>query len=173
MKERNCRASVFSSVLSRLNKNLKRRTLKPLAHHSSWTGPVTALRYRTDRAIALRQISVTALFYLGNSRKIHPPDVRACWAKDEKRRLWGRKRESERTRLGERERPGPLAPLFNMVFPPPGLPYVNWGSQECCLFYLRSSLRSSELPLFYFLRCFPSLSFSHHHFGLLFLILTT
>ena len=31
-----------------------------------------------------------------------------------------------------------------------GLPYVNWASQECCLFCLRSSLRSSDLPLFYF-----------------------
>ena len=44
------------------------------------------------------------------------------------------------------------------------LPYVNWASQECCLFYLRSSLPSLDLPLSYFLRLFPSLSFSHCHF---------
>ena len=56
---------------------------------------------------------------------------------------------------------------------PLGLPYVNWASQECCLFYLRSSLQSSDLPLFYFHELFPSLSFSHHHSGLLFPILTT
>ena len=54
-----------------------------------------------------------------------------------------------------------------------GLPYVNWASQESCLFYLSSSLRSSDLPLFYFRGLYPSLSFSHRHSGLIFLILTT
>ena len=44
---------------------------------------------------------------------------------------------------------------------PLGLPYVNWASQECCLFYLRSSLWSWDLPLFYFHGCFLFLSFSH------------
>ena len=38
-----------------------------------------------------------------------------------------------------------------------GLPYVNWASQECCLFYLRSSLQSLDLPLFYFHGLFPCL----------------
>ena len=33
-----------------------------------------------------------------------------------------------------------------------GLSYVNWADQVCCLFYLRFSLRYSDLPLFYFLR---------------------
>ena len=51
--------------------------------------------------------------------------------------------------------------------------YINWARQECCLFHLRSSLCSSDLLLFYFPELFPSLSFSHHHFGLLFPILTT
>ena len=46
-------------------------------------------------------------------------------------------------------------------------------SQECCLFYLKSSLWSSDLLLFYFRGLFPSLSFSHRHFGLLFPILPT
>ena len=50
---------------------------------------------------------------------------------------------------------------------------VNWSSQEGCLFYLRSSLQSSDLPLFYFCGLFSSFSFSHRHFGLLFPILTT
>ena len=54
-----------------------------------------------------------------------------------------------------------------------GLYYVNWASQECCLLYLRSSLRSSDLLLFYFRGLFPSLSFSHRHFGLFFPILPT
>ena len=56
---------------------------------------------------------------------------------------------------------------------PMSLPYVNWASQEGCLFYLRFSLGSSDLPLFYFHGLFPSLSSSHCHFGLLFPILTT
>ena len=30
-----------------------------------------------------------------------------------------------------------------------------WASQECCLFHLRFSLQSSDLPLFYFHRLFP------------------
>ena len=38
---------------------------------------------------------------------------------------------------------------------PWGLPYINWASQKCCLFYLRS-FWSSDLPLFYFHRLFPS-----------------
>ena len=41
---------------------------------------------------------------------------------------------------------------------PLSLHYVNWASQEGCLFYLRSSLWSADLPLFYFHRLFPSLS---------------
>ena len=63
--------------------------------------------------------------------------------------------------------------LLYICLLPPNLYYVNWASQEGCLFYLRSSLWSLDLPLFYFHRLFPSLSFSHHHFGLLFPILTT
>ena len=52
-----------------------------------------------------------------------------------------------------------------------GLSYVNWASQECCLFHLRSSLQSSDLLLFHFSGLFLSLSCSHHHFGLLFPVL--
>ena len=74
---------------------------------------------------------------------------------------------TKKTRREERETPGPLAPLFICFFLLPlGLPYVNWASQECCLFYLRSWLQSSDLPLFYFHGLFPSLSFSHCHSGL-------
>ena len=51
--------------------------------------------------------------------------------------------------------------------------HVNGASQECCLFYLSSLLRSSDLLLFYFWGLLPSLSFSHRHSGLLFPVLTT
>ena len=76
-------------------------------------------------------------------------------------------REGERQR--GREAPGLLAPLSVCFFVslPRGLPYENWSSQECCLFYLRSSLLSSDISLFYFCRLFPSLSFSYCHSGLL------
>ena len=89
-----------------------------------------------------------------------------------------RESEQEQARAREggrqigREAPRLLAPLFICCFcfcfvPPPALPYVNWASQECCLFYLGSSLLSSDLSLFYFFRLFPSLSFSYPRSGLL------
>ena len=106
-----------SSVLSRHNKDLERWTLKPSAHHSS--------RVLDKRVIALRRISVTALFYLEDSRRIHPQSVRACQPKDTKKKSgWAHQR------VGERE--SPLAPLFICFSLPLGLPYANWASQECC-----------------------------------------
>ena len=51
-----------------------------------------------------------------------------------------------------------LAHLLIYIFLLPiSLPYVNCASQKGCLFYLRSSLRSSDLPLFYFCGLFPYL----------------
>ena len=82
---------------------------------------------------------------------------------------WGHAHPKDTKR---RKAPSPiLAPLFMFFLLPLGLPYVNWASQEYCLFYLRSSLQSWDLPLFYFCGFFPS--FSHHHSVLLFPILTT
>ena len=81
-------ASVISSVLSHLNKNLKQRTLKPSARHSSWTDRVIALGSQTDLVIALRsvlQLRVTAQFSLEKSKKTHPQGVRACQPKVVKR----------------------------------------------------------------------------------------
>ena len=138
----------------------------------------------TKHVIALRQISVTALFYLEDSRRTHPQSVRACQPKDLKgrewRSAWGRGRETEgerkssRTHVGEKEQEKALWLLFLYVFSsPPGPALWNWASQEGCLFYLGSSLWPLDLPLFYFPGLFPSLSFSHHNFGLLFPILTT
>ena len=142
---------VMSSVLPHHNKNMKWRTLKPLERPclSSWAGHVTALR----------QISVTAQFYLENKGKyILEAGTRVWWPKKlEKKR--------ERKRASEKERP-PLALI--RFFLPLGLPYVNWASQECSFFYLRSSLWFLDLPSFYFHGLFPSLSFSHHHSGLRF-----
>ena len=128
---------MFLSSLSRHNKDLERQTLKPSASHSSRV---------LDSVIALRQICVTALFYLEDSRRIHPQSVRACQPKDLKRREWRsawereeeRERERERERknaqhAGERERERAskraskaLAPPL-MFFLPLGLPYANWA----------------------------------------------
>ena len=84
------------------------------------------------------------------------------------------RREEKRGPARRRKRtPGPLPPLYVCFFLCLGLPCVNWASQGCCSFYLRSSLQSSDLPLFYFHELFPSLSFRHRHSGLLFPILTT
>ena len=82
---------------------------------------------------------------------------------------WERKREREI----ERERP--LAPLF-MFFSSPGACPMQIGlSQELCSTWSPHSGPETflDLPLFYFRGLFPSLSFSHRHFGLLFPILTT
>ena len=155
------RECMFLGSLSHHNKDLEWRTLKPPQHvtaFGSWTDRVIALRSQTDHVIALKQISVTALFYLEDSRKIHLRGVRARRSKDAKRRA--------PQSMGGRERESDLWFLFLYVYLSLGLSYVNWVSQECCLFYLRSSLWSLDLLLFYFRGLFPFLSFSHHHFGL-------
>ena len=107
-----------------------------------------ALGSWTNHATALKQINVTAPFYLEDSRRIQ----------DSKRREWrsvqGRERESERererksTRTRERESVRKhFGSSFYMFFS------SNWAcpmqiglSQECCLFCLKSSLWSSDLP---------------------------
>ena len=48
--------------------------------------------------------------------------------------------------------------LYLYVYLSLGLSYVEWASQACCLCYLRSSLRASDLLLFHFRGLFPSLS---------------
>ena len=86
-----CQASVCSLVLSWHNKDLEWWTLKPFG-----LGQTVF--------IAPRQISVTALFYLENSKRIRRWSVKACWPKDAKRREWGRAaargREKDRARFG-------------------------------------------------------------------------
>ena len=116
------RECTFLGSLSRHNKDLERRTL--------------ALGSWTNRVIALRQISVTALFYLEDSRRV-------------------------------RERERAFGSSFYMCFPPPGPALCKSGlarSAVCSAWSLHSGP-----PTF----LWPSLSFSHRHFGLLFPILPT
>ena len=107
--------------------------------------------------------SVIALCYSSvlfrKQRKIHPRGVRAADPKDVRRR--------------EALQPNFGSSFYMFFLLPLSLPYVNWASQEGCLFYLRFSLQSSDLPLFYFHGLSPSLPFSHCHSGFLFPILTT
>ena len=131
---------------------------------------MTALGSWTNPVIALRQISVTALFYLEDSRRIHPRSVRACQPKGlkerERRSAWGRgrEREGERelTHMGEKERKRFGSSFYAFSFTWACLMQIGL-SQERSFFYLKSSLWSSDLPCF----------FSHRHFGLLFPILPT
>jgi len=121
-----CHASVCSSVLCLV-------TTKIWSNGHQSPRCITALRSWTNRATALRQISVTALFYLEDSRRER-----------------GRERK-ERMHVGERVREKPLWLLFYMFFSSTwACPMQIWLSQECCLFCLfclKSSLWSSDLPL--------------------------
>ena len=107
----------------------------------------------------LRQTSGYSSVLFRKWREIHPRGVRADRPErlEEKRNPW--------LNFG--------SSIYTFVSSPLSLPFVNWASQESCLFYLRFSLQSLDLPLFYFCRIFPPLSFSQHHSGLLFPILTT
>ena len=91
------------------------------------------------------QLHVTALFYLENNRRIHSRGVRTCGPKDVKRREW------EIMLARGRESPGRLALPFIYFFLP-------LAGQECCLFYLRSSLWSSDLPLTFLCSIFVGFS---------------
>ena len=82
--------------------------------------------------------------------------------------------EGEREGEKENEKEKSLWLLLLYVFSSTWACPVQIGlSQECCLFYLKSSLWSLDLLLFFFHGLFPSLSFSHCYFGLLFSILPT
>ena len=118
------------------------------------------------------QLSVTALLYLEDSRKIHLRGMRAPQFKDTKRRA--PQGEGGRGR-GRRRRRQCLAPPF-ICFLPPGPALCKLGSARSAVLpeVLTPVLGPFfDLPLFYFCGLFPSLSFSHCHFGLLFPILTT
>ena len=76
-----------------------------------------------------------------------------------KEKTSSRYKGSQTQKKRRREARGPiLAPLFIHFFLLPlSLTYVNWASQEGCLFYLRFSLWSLDFPLFYFSWAFPLL----------------
>ena len=74
------------------------KALRCVTALGSWTDRVTALRSQMDHVIALRQISVTALFYLEDSRKIHLRGVRARQSKDTRGRAPQHAGERERER---------------------------------------------------------------------------
>ena len=93
----------------------------------------------------------------GKQKKIHPQGVRVGQPK---------RRQEKRG-----QRPSFGSSFY--VFPPPPSLHMYLASQEGCLFQLRFSLWSSDFPLVYFHGFFPSLSFNHHHSGLLSPILTT
>ena len=98
-----------------------------------------------DHAIAIRQISVTALFYLEDSRKTHLRGVRACRSRHEK---------GAPARGSERELA--LAPLF-MCLSLPGPVLCKLG-QQGVLFVLPEVLTPVLGPSFVsFLRAFPVL----------------
>ena len=139
---------VNSSVLYCCNKNLKWRTDQ---HYSSQMD--RCYSPQTDQCYS----SVGQLSFIYKQRKIHSQGVMECRPK----------------RCKEKRGPSPVSAPHCICFfvLPLGLPYVNWASQECCFFYLRSSLQSLDLPLFNFCGFSPSLSFSHCHSGRLFPIL--
>ena len=91
-----------------------------------------------DHVIALRQISVTALFSLEDSRKIHLRGVRARRSKDTRRRA--------PQRVGDRERELALAPLF-ICFSLPGPVLCKLG-QPGVLFVLPEVLTPVLGPSF-------------------------
>ena len=67
------------------------------------------------------QPRVTALFYLENSRRIHPLGIRACQPNDATKRDWGSAPAHRRERGRERERERAIWLLFLFVFSyPPG-----------------------------------------------------
>ena len=152
-KDWDCQASVCSSVL-----------VSTMIKAFSITAP-----WVLDKpcVIALRQISVTALFYLEIARESILEEEKTV----EERSGVGGQRERERTnaRWWERAR-AERAPTLgsSYTFSSPWACSMQIGlSPECC-----STWSPHSSPLFYFLGLSPSLSFSCH-FGLLFPILTT
>ena len=97
-----------------------------------------------DRVVSLRQISVTALFYLEDSRKIHLRGMSTRQSKD----------TSLSTRGRERERELALAPLF-ICLSLPGPVLCKLG-QPGVLFVLPEVLTPVLRPSFVlFSRAFP------------------
>ena len=103
------------------------------------------------------ELSVRALFYLEDSRKIHLQGVRALRSKDAKRRVpkcvrraraRARMRERERERESKRARELALAPLFICPPPAPAGPVLCKLGQPGVLFVLPEVLTPVFGPSF-------------------------
>ena len=147
-------ASVCSSILSHQNKDLEWSTLSHswrVTTLGSWTDRVIALRSWMDRVIALivLQLSVTALFYLDDSRK----SIFKAWG-----HVDPKMRREECSNEHERACEWALWLLFLCFFLPPGLALCKLG-------LVRSAVLPEVLilvlgPSFVlFLRAFPFLIF--------------
>ena len=74
-------------------------------------------------------------------------------------KMWREERERMSAPAHGRERdPRKFGSSFYIFSSTLDLPYVNWGSQECCLFYQMSSLWSSDLPLTFLCSIFKGFS---------------
>ena len=102
------------------------------------------------------------------TQRLEEKRVEECVGEGEREREKKREREKECTHAGEKERERVLWLFLLYVFASTWAYSMQIGlSQECCLFYLKSSLWSSDLPLTLLV------FFSHRHFGLLSPILPT
>ena len=153
---------MFLGSLSRHNKDLERRTLKPLGRHSSWVLDKPCYSSQANQCYS----SVLFRRQQENPR-LEEKRVEECVGR-EGERVREKKRERERVHARGRESPreSALAPPFICFFLHLGLPYANWA-QPGVPFVL------FVLPEVFTLVLGPSLSFSHLHFGLLFPILPT
>ena len=132
---------MFLSSLSRHNKDLERRTLKPSARYSSRVLDKPCYSSQANEcysSVLFRRQQETP----SSKREGMPTQRREEKRVEECASTWERVCQCAGESVCERE---PFGSSFYMFFLPLGLPYANWASQECCLFYLRSSLWSSDL----------------------------
>ena len=171
---------MFLRSLSCHNKDLEQWTLKPSVRHSSRVLDKPCYSSQANQCYSSvlfrRQQENPSWKREGMpTQRLEEKRVEECAVEGESER--GRERERAHTRGRERERESALAPPFICFFLHLGLPYANWAYSgvlfvlpEVFTLVLRPSF---DLSLFYFRGLFPSLSFSHRHFGLLFPILPT
>ena len=143
------RECMFLGSLSRHNKDLARRTLKPSARHSSRV---------LDKPCYSSQANQCYSSVLFKRQQENPSSKREGMSTQrfEGKRVEERVEEGERGRERERahtcgrgrERESASFGSSFYVFPSPWACRMQIGlSQERCLFYLKSSLWSSDLPL--------------------------
>ena len=145
-----CKCMSLSS-LSRHNKDLERRTLKPSARHSSRVLDKPCCSSQANQCyscILFRRQQETPSF------KCEGMPTQRLQEKRVEERGGGRKRERAHARGRQRERESALAPAFICFFLHLGLPCANWA-QPGVLFVLPEVFTlvlgpSFDLPLFYF-----------------------